>query len=392
MHLLRAAVLAAFLLSATACGLSSALVRADISALDLTPNGDGVGDGLLVEYEVSRPSFVTILLVDGQERVYTLRERELRPAGAYQTPFDGTHRPDAQRLDRRILPNGTYRWVVRAEEEPAGVPHERSGTLTIHDARTNYPRIGDLVAQPQSITPNGDAQDDEMNISYALSTPARVEIFVTNAAGERSLLQPPDDQSAALYSHRWNGTSVGKLLPEGQYVLHVVASDSAGNVSEGRMDVAIAHGGLPRLEIRQVTFKPPAVAVGNDLEVEIRVRNAGDVPLRTMGPPPGTRYTTETNFNSFRGPDPASPPLYFERAGFWRVGVDWGLSGRPFPARWGLTSDLHPLLPGEEAVITGTIQVLIGQTREVFFWAGVAQEGVGFPGGQVGVKPIVVSY
>lgn len=392
MHLFRAAVLAAFLLSATACSLSPALVRADASAPDLTPNGDGVGDGLLVEYELGRPSLVSVLLVDSRERVYTLRERELRPAGTYQTPFDGTYQPDPQRLDRRVLPNGTYRWVVRAEEEQGGTPIERSGTLAIRDALTDYPRIGDLVVQPPAISPNGDAEDDEMNISYSLSAPARVEISVTNAAGERFLLQPPADQSAALYSHRWNGTSIGKLLPDGPYALHVVASDSAGNVSEGRMDVAIAHGGLPKLEIRQVTFKPPAVAIGNDLEVEIRVRNAGDVPLRTMGPAPGTRYTTEMNFNSFRGLDPDSPPLYFERAGFWRVGVDWALSGRPFPARWGLTPDLRPLLPGEEAVITGTVQVLIGQTREVFFWAGVAQEGVGFPGGQVGVKPIVVSY
>jgi hypothetical protein len=49
-------------------------------------------------------------------------------------------------------------------------------------------------------------------------------------------------------------------------------------------------------------------------------------------------------------------------------------------------------MPGEEATILGTIQVNIDRQSVVRFWAGVEQGGVGFPGGQVGLTQIRVSF
>ncbi|MDO8692206.1 MAG: hypothetical protein Q7R39_19720, partial [Dehalococcoidia bacterium] len=94
---------------------------------------------------------------------------------------------------------------------------------------------------------------------------------------------------------------------------------------------------------------------------------------------------------------PDGAPLYFERAGVWRGGVEWSIAGRSYPVRWALLP-LNPyeeypsLQPGQEAVITGTIKILINRTGEVYFWVSAVQEGVGFPGGAVGRQKIVISF
>jgi len=110
------------------------------------------------------------------------------------------------------------------------------------------------------------------------------------------------------------------------------------------------------------------------------------VPLKTNGPPPGTLYTTEQNYASFRDPNRPGEPLYYERPGTWRVGVSWENAPQAFPIRWGLFADLNRLLlPGEEVVVEGQIRILERPpSRTLRFFAGVIQEGVGYPGGRVG--------
>ena len=163
--------------------------------------------------------------------------------------------------------------------------------------------------------------------------------------------------------------------------------------SNRAVSVIVSQGGVPKLVITSARFTPISVPRGGALNVEITVENVGDVPIYTLGPPSGTTYTTQMNFNSFRSDDPNAPPKFFERAGVWRVGVDWESSGRPYPVRWALTDELdQPILPGEESTITGTIEVLIDRTTTVVFWASVVQEGVGFPGGRVGLTRITISF
>ena len=149
----------------------------------------------------------------------------------------------------------------------------------------------------------------------------------------------------------------------------------------------LVEGGTPKLEIVESHVTPKAVPKGGVLQVEIRVRNTGDVVIHTSCPAPGAAYTTDTNYMSIRGDD--GQPVCFERAGVWRVGIGWDQADRPLPARWSLGRDLAP---GEETTIKGTIQVNIDRVQVVRFWAGVEQGGVGFPGGQVGITQVTVSY
>jgi hypothetical protein len=357
---------------------------------ELSPNGDGLDDQLYINYSLSRPAKVSIILEDGLGNRYVLRDGERRAPGSYSFLFRGTYAPDPTRMTRRILPNGAYTYTVIAEEDTDGQAGQRAearGTVIIRDAQTEAPEFRDVALTLNTISPNGDALEDETVISYGLTKPALVSIEVTDAKGTTWPVLPEEEKTAALHSFRWDGTSAKQLLPDGPYTVRLIARDRAGNVTEHREAVVLQGGGTPRLEIVEVRFTPRAVPKGGILKVEMRVRNSGDTVIHTLGPPPGTHYTTDMNFNAFLGED--GQPLYFERPGVWRVCVDWDQSGRLYPARWGLGKDL---LPGEEVTVTGTIQVNIDRVSQVRFWAGVEQGGVGFPGGQVGLTPITVSY
>lgn len=384
------------------CAPASLASGAAVNPGVISPNGDGVDDQADFSYAVSRDSLLNITLLDSAGKAYAFRKNEQRPAGRYAAIFNGTYAPDPASPQRLVMPDGEYTVVLEAIPankdrgwQPQGAPVEWRGKLTIQGGDAQAPVVGDVVSTYSSITPNGDADQDETQISYSLSKKATVTITAVDKAGTSYLLSAPTERSAALFSHDWNGTSTGNLLPDGPYTIHIRAQDLAGNISEGTAQVSIERSGVPKLEITKVIFTPPAVAKGGVLQVEIRVRNSGKVPLRTIGPAPGTAYDTDINYNYWRDSD--GQPIYFERAGVWRVGVEWSVAGRSYPARWGLSKDICgkdfcDLQPGQEAVITGSIKVNIDQTRDVYFWASVVQEGVGFPGGRVGQQRIVVSY
>jgi hypothetical protein len=290
------------------------------------------------------------------------------------------------------MPDGEYTCLVVAEDDH-GRSEKVSVKLTIKDADTNPPQVTDLVISPPTISPNEDGVDDDAVISYGLTKECTVGLSVTDEKGNSFLIEAPKEKSGALYSHRWNGTSNEKLLSDGTYTLHIIAYDQAGNITDRQENIVLKGGGLSRLEITSARFYPTTVPVGGIINVEIKVKNTGNTELHTLGPPPGTPYDTIYNFMQWtEGGDPQGRPLYYERPGVWRVGVQWDQAASPYPARWGLFKDLSQVLkPGEETTITGTIDILIKEVDEVRFWAGVEEGGKGFPGGQVGQTYIRIS-
>lgn len=371
-------------------GCASPLIsQVSLTQSTISPNGDGVDDFTFIEYSLEAKAQVSIDFAAANGEIYSFRRHEPRSPGRYRARFDGSYIPDPARAEARVLPSGSYTYIVTAQEEGTNRRQEVRGSLTLVNSDTRPPGLDDVIVYPETISPNGDAVDDEALISYRLTKESLVSIFISDGAGRRYFLEEENQKSAAPHSHRWNGTAAGNLLPNGSYTLSLRARDKAGNVTEYLVPVTISGGGTPKLEIAAVRFTPPTLPLGGALKVEIEVQNVGDITLRTMGPPPGTAYTTNMNFNSFHaGNDPLAPPLYYEQAGYWRVGVSWDTADRPYPIRWGMGRDLAP---GEKTTITGTVQILVDRTRQVRFWAAVIQEGVGF-GEQVGLKSILISY
>ena len=368
----------------------------------ITPNGESRTGLATISYQLSQPASVSIYVVDEAGRKYPFRTDERRPAGSFEAPFAGAVKPSPDGETQRILPDGVYTYVVEATTA-GGARAEAKGTLAIQGADAQPLEVADLVALPATITPNGDARDDKTVISYQLTKDAEVEIYATDANGQRYLIDPPTQRFAGLHGREWNGFSGGILAGNGDYQIHVVARDKSGNVAEGIIPVTLAEGGTPDLQILEVEFTPPTVPVGGEVQVKIRVKNTGNTPIHTKGPPPGTAFSTSTSgttgTNYFAFTDHEGRPKYFDEAGRWRAAVNWNQSDRPYPARWALTQltvgpdsqeEYPSILPGQESVSTGSIQVLIPQTDELHFWASYEKGAIGF-GPQVGQRRIGIS-
>jgi hypothetical protein len=399
-----------FLLSA--CGptgaafLGSAPLLAGVEAAPavVSPNGQGLNAPARIVYTVGREVMVSIYLVDNAGRRYPLRMKEPRSPGTYEAAFTGAVKANPDDVAQWILPDGAYTYVIEAET-PGGQKAEATGTVTIQGADPIPLAVSDVVALPTAITPNGDARDDKTVISYRVAKDAEVELYATDAEGRRYLVEPPTKRLAGHQSAEWKGFSSGLLAPNGDYQVHIVARDTSGNVAEGIAPVALADGGTPDLQILDVEFSPPTVPVSGTVNVKIRVKNTGDTKIETKGPPPGTAFTTSRNY--FADTDRNGRPKYYDEAGKWRVAASWNQAFSQYPARWALTQPLKgpdgqvlldenglekypPLLPGEESIITGTIQVLIPETDELHFWGSYEKGGIGF-GPTVGQMRVGIS-
>lgn len=399
-----------FLISA--CGptgaafLGSAPLLAGVEAAPATvsPNGQNSDGPAKIAYTVGREVTVSIYLVDSAGRRYPLRLNEPRSPGTYEAAFSGAVKANPDDVPQRILPDGAYTYVIEAETM-GGQKAEAQGTLTIQGADPVPLAVSEVVALPVLITPNGDARDDKTVISYRVAKDSEVELYATDAAGTRYLIEPATKRLAGLQSAEWKGMSSGLLAPNGDYQVHVVARDTSGNVAEGVVPVGLTDGGTPDLQILDVELTPPTVPVSGTVNVKIRVKNTGDTKIETKGPPPGTAFTTSRNY--FADTDRNGRPKYYDEAGKWRVTASWNQAFSQYPARWALTKPLTgpdgqprldengletypPLLPGEESVITGTIQVLLPETNELYFWASYEKGGIGF-GPTVGQTRVGIS-
>ena len=96
-----------------------------------------------------------------------------------------------------------------------------------------------LMLSTATLTPNGDGLDDSLEVDFTLNASAEVTVQIEqnglNVAAVYSGSLSPGVQSIA-----WDGTSAGKLLPAGSYVVAVIVR---GPFGETRHEVAltIAH-------------------------------------------------------------------------------------------------------------------------------------------------------
>ena len=367
-------------LAGAAVGLALALVscRASdpllsgvyTSGAELRVLGNSVPQAAVVHYSLARPAEVTIWLTDGGGSRLVLRERQRRPPGTdYQLSFDGTYAPQPDSLERKVVAPGRYRVAVQAVDDE-GYREEASTEVAVLAADTDPPRIEELLAQPDVISPNFDAEDDVAHLSFRLTKDARVSIYAVGEDGQKAYVGVRDEKrEAGEYAETWSGVVNERPLRDGLYYYTVEARDRAGNVSVARVPVRLASGGVPKAKVTSVYIAPRRVLLGGTVRVEVGVRNIGETVIRTQGPDPGYGYTSYETYGAI------ADGAFIDRAGFWRVGIDWQgapvTAGTRYPYRWGFG---HDLAPGEEATVWGTIEVMHKVTK-IFLYAGLVQEG-----------------
>ena len=393
-------VLAALVLMPIAlagCGASAPLAAVSISDTVLRP-----GEHVDITYVIERPSKVWVYLQDAKGARYVLRDGEPRIASSdpYILRFDGTAPTNDPTLKRQRLPNGSYTYVVQATGDD-GRTTRREGQIMIEGGDIQPPLIEDLVVYPETISPNADAIDDVAEITYRLPVTATVDIEIAGAGCRPCPFVTADEEGPELQKHVWNGKTVdGVLLADGVYTYTVRAEDRFGNLVERQGPIAIKGGGQPEATITYSYMAPQAVMRGDTITVTMRVKNTGDVPIRTYGPPSSYEYSTEEVFSSIMGGRYTA-----KSGGFWRIGVDWdansggaakrypyrwAISPRP-PAQWKIPNEEDLLMPGEEAEVVGRIRILQPETK-MGFYVGLIQDGVGFLQDRTGRTIIKVGF
>lgn len=363
------------------------------------PNGSG--QAATIAYNVGQPAKVSVYLFDSAGNRYVLRENVERvPADEpYTLRFNGTVPGDDLAVVQRVLPNGTYRYVVHAETTN-GQTAEQDGQIEIQDAATAPldKMVEDLHVEPQVVTPNEDAIDDVATFAYRLPITATVSIALQSPTDPNpipfitDLKEGPYEQS-----HIWDGKrSDGSLLDSGVYTYTVTARDDVGNIVARRGQVRIESPGKSEAQITYFRIAPTEIELGGVITATIKIKNTGNVPIRTQGPASGyPNYSTNQSFASIENEQWAAKP------GLWRVGVGYDAGGEAYPFRWALTQrppqqwaepgKTDILKPGEEVTITGTIQ-LKERRDKIYFFAGLAHEGVGYPVTRRGITLIKVGF
>jgi hypothetical protein len=360
----------AALLAACTVGGGAALPGVAVAPGAITPGSSGIGKApgvAQVSYTLGERGPVTVTL--GGPAQATLFAGE-QGAGPHLLRFTGVvdaSEPAGEAvLTRRVVPPGDYTVTVEAGGE------SRTAPLRVEQAQGSPPTLQNVTVFPGTISPNGDAVDDVTEITFRTNETATLSVDLYGIGGERiAVLAPgrtgPGEQNVVITGR----DTLDKPLPDGLYTATVSVQDPAGYRVEASRPITIAGGGDPDLEVLSVDITPQQLILGGEISVTIRVKNTGDVPLRTQGPDPGYTYTTNDSYSSIEG------GALTDKAGLWRVGVDWdgNSGGGPsyrYPYRWGLGKTL---MPGEEVVTGGKIRIL-KEERAMWFYAGVLQEGV----------------
>jgi hypothetical protein len=377
-------------------GDNSLLREVSIGHERITPNADGEDDATPIKYELSRNATVSISFENSAgERFYFRREKP-RGAGEYEVLFsgivDGYQLPDETlqgTVITRLLQDGDYTWTISATDNNNEVEIAQ-GRLTIADADIDLPEMRNFTLSKHLFTPNRDGIDDRVQAQFQLMKEvAELRVFLLTSDGlELPISELERDIPARMPGRHYfdyeGGVDNGETPPpDGTYPIVAVAQDHEGQRVRVEDSLTIQYGGVPRADI----FAPPtgdtlqldatAVALCGTVHFTLTVSNYGNTPIRTSGPPPGTIYDSDWNYNTLG---------WHTESGVWRVAIGYENEITNYPYRWAVgdldalekIGEHYYLMPGERALITGGIRVVdvFGDRNPQPIWAGLIHEDV----------------
>jgi hypothetical protein len=243
-----------------------------------------------IKVVLRRPDTITVSVVDSRgDEVRTLLADESFRRGDVRFRWNG--RDDVGQL----APDGAYRIKIHLSQQHQTIVLPRPVRLD-----TRPPTVEKVQLNREAFSPDGDRQADFIRITYVLSKPARLVLYL---GGERILRTRLYPQRGAV---SFNGAIPGRQLEPGEYTLEVGALDLAGNVTPK------AERKLVTVQLRYIELatKRLVVAAGSKFEIGVSTdavryrwklgarggRNGGDV-LRLTAPTRRGSYTLTVTEN-----------------------------------------------------------------------------------------------
>lgn len=399
----------------------------------ITPNADGDNDIAVFSYHLARNANVTLRFEseDGAYS-YSFRESEQRSGPQqYSVNFSGVVdgfnlANDGEivgTIERRLMPNGRYKWTFIAENEDER--ETATGTLTIAEGDSQLPLINAFEVSADFFTPNQDGVRDRVTVHVYLAKDADLAVYLQSAAGVKYFLSEVElgRDSGAAGNHEFDydgGVDDGFEPPaDGEYTLYAVAQDAEGQRVVRTTTLIIRDGGLPQAEIATQTvgslvcfsilpwddryystreLQGDIISIpesdcskqtklvmeqGDLLAFRLTVLNYGKTPIRTAAPFPGAVYSFEQLYNSLGA---------LQKPGTFRVGVHCDTVITDHPWRWGIASleqlvevfdpqlndTFYYLMPNEGAVVWGAIRMteIYDEQNPQDCYASLIHEGV----------------
>ncbi len=419
------------------------ILEAGFSLETISPNADGVDDITIFRYRLARNAQVSIHFEAEDGRIYQFRDRQARVDGDYQVEFsgvvDGFVLPDetiAGAVERRLMPDGRYQWVLKARTAD-GEQAEARGALLIRDGDRQLPTISSFTVAPPTFTPNQDGIDDRVALNVYLDKAADLRVFLIDQNGKeipisaRQEGRKPGEPGRHIFDYEAGIDLNAEPPPDGVYRVVALAQDLVGQRIRVESTLGIQLGGKPIAEIvpqavgvdvvfdvqpyeerfysargafgdripipddpASLALTTLTIPLGDMLVFKTTIENYSQVPIRTSGPWPGTVYEQDQLPAAMGYPD---------ESGAWRVGIECQNSMSSFPYRWaiGTEADLtrvedpnndnvyYYLEPGRQTVVWGAIHFTRMEERNPqACWAGLIHEDVAVVNNNVGRREI----
>ena len=388
---------------------------------EISPNADGDTDVTEIRYSLSRSAYVSIFFVNADDERFYFRKDRRRSPGNYGVLWGGvmdeaeieTVEGGTNEILSRVLPDGSYRWVVQATDD-RGATESVDGMIALENGDTDIPRLKSFAVVPTVFRPNLDGlRDDWVSVSYNLSKEVtNVQVYLLNpdrpgvkfhiAEGPNTI--EPEEPGNHTYKYFGGAELNAEPPPDGPYLVVGEANDLAGNRVRVTRDLTIESGGIPRADVVQGEIdwegevnRVASIPLGQKLCFKTIIKNEGKVPIRTNGPWPGQEYLFAKSFipetfNSIAARPENLGKYWFEQPGVFRFGINFSTTGYPYPFRWAIArqEDLEYLefegqggwylMPGKSGRVNGCIR-FEGRPPggNVLWWGGLIHEAYGHP-------------
>ncbi len=153
------------------------------------------------------------------------------------------------------------------------------------------PALSDVAVAPDTISPNGDGTADLARISYRLSTPAKVSIYLTDTDGQRhdvrrDAVRPASPQP---YELLFNGIAGGRMLPNGSYTWTVQAVTEDGREMQQSGPLVIENADVSFPKINEFTasgdvFTPNRDAIDDHVYINVVTTKPSRLSVYVIGP------------------------------------------------------------------------------------------------------------
>jgi LysM repeat protein len=193
----------------------------------------GGAETVQIPFNLNRPAEVQLSIWKDGSEIFAGSKMKLMP-GSHAVSWNGTDKAG------RIVADGNYdinfNFIETAYNYPATKQSaQKAGTVTVKDGDYNIPlwRLKEVVTNAvfnsDIISPDGDGVNDTVTGEFTLAEPAKVSIYIANAAGAH-VKNVVTEQSFQAGTHTidWDGTDfMGGKAVNGSYYIRVMVIEGA---------------------------------------------------------------------------------------------------------------------------------------------------------------------